>query len=172
MTPQFLWSYLTHFSSVQHFYIPENVRKPLVFWCFQGVQKCNTGLNGLNNRTVSSDTHLETWLNVCSGVKKLSWTFGRFVSALLKSIFMYLYYQYQFFILRVPLSPRAPLRERVFCGNGSRISAADYFREKAQSWMFDQFLNTLLNSILMSLYYQYNYSFFINLFCYFIIPLL
>ena len=129
--------------------------------------------NGLNNRTMSSDMHSGTWLNVCSGVKKLSWTFDRFLSALLKSIFMYLYYQYyQFFILRVPLSPRAPLREGVFCGNGSRISAADYFREKAQSWMFDQFLNALLNSILMSLYYQYNYSFFINLFCYFIIPLL
>ena len=129
--------------------------------------------NGLNNRTMSSDMHSGTWLNVCSGVKKLSWTFDRFLSALLKSIFMYLYYQYyQFFILRVPLSPRAPLREGAFCGNGSRISAADYFREKAQSWMFDQFLNALLNSILMSLYYQYNYSFFINLFCYFIIPLL
>ena len=122
---------------------------------------------------MSSDTHSETWLNVCSGFKKLSWMFDRFVRALLKSIFMYLSYQYhQFFILRVPLSPRAPLREGVFCGNGSRISAADYFREKAQSWMFDQFLNALLNSILMSLYYQYNYSFFINLFCYFIIPLL
>ena len=128
--------------------------------------------NGLNNRTMSSDIHSGTWLNVCSGVKKLSWTFDRFLSALLKSIFMYLYYQYyQFFILRVPLSPRAPLREGAFCGNGSRISAADYFREKAQSWMFDQFLNTL-NSILMSLYYQYNYSFFINLICYFIISLL
>ena len=121
---------------------------------------------------MSSDTHSETWLNVCSGVKKLSWMFDQFVRALLKSIFMYLSYQYhQFFILRVPLSLRAPLREGVFCGNGSRISAADYFREKAQSWMFDQFLNTL-NSILMSLYYQYNYSFFINLICYFIISLL
>ena len=29
--------YLTHFSPVLHFYTPENVRKPSVFWRYLGV---------------------------------------------------------------------------------------------------------------------------------------
>ena len=32
-----IYSSLTHFSPVSHFYTPENVRKPNVFWRFQGV---------------------------------------------------------------------------------------------------------------------------------------
>ena len=30
---------LTNFCGVFHFLSPENIRKPLFFWCFQGVQK-------------------------------------------------------------------------------------------------------------------------------------
>ena len=44
---QVLNSKLIHFSPVSHFYISipsENFRKPMVFSCFQGVQKCEIGL--------------------------------------------------------------------------------------------------------------------------------
>ena len=39
---------LTHFSPVSHFIPSENVRKSLVFWHFQGVKKCDTGLKWVN----------------------------------------------------------------------------------------------------------------------------
>ena len=40
---------LTHFSPVSHFIPSENVRKSLVFWHFQGVKKCDTGLKWVNH---------------------------------------------------------------------------------------------------------------------------
>ena len=38
---------LTHFSPVSHFYTPWKRQKNLVFWRFQGVKKCDTGLKWL-----------------------------------------------------------------------------------------------------------------------------
>ena len=36
--------FLTHFSPVPHFYTPWKRQKTFVFWRFQGIQKCDTGL--------------------------------------------------------------------------------------------------------------------------------
>ena len=39
---------LVHFQQILYFYIPEIVRKPLVFWCFKGVQKWNIGVKWID----------------------------------------------------------------------------------------------------------------------------
>ena len=41
---------LTHFMPLFSFDTLENIRKPKVFWCFQGVSKETSGMNGLTNR--------------------------------------------------------------------------------------------------------------------------
>ena len=50
------------------------------------------------------------------------------------------------------------------------LATFSYFREKAPSCMFDNFLHAF-SSIAMLLYYKFYYSFFMYLFCCFIIPL-
>ena len=43
------WSYLTMFFPMSPFDPYENIRKPLVFWCFQGDQKGTLGRKELIN---------------------------------------------------------------------------------------------------------------------------
>ena len=38
---------------------PENIRKSLVFWCFQGEQKGTLGSKGLNPKPVSTEQVLD-----------------------------------------------------------------------------------------------------------------
>ena len=40
--------YSSHFFPIFPFYTPENIRKPLVFWCFPGVKKGNIGKKWVN----------------------------------------------------------------------------------------------------------------------------
>ena len=93
--------------------------------------------------------------------------FGRFLNVPLQLILMS--FIISIIICFSHLEPRQASEREIFGGNGRRISATDYFREKASSQMFDRFLDALLNSNVMLLYYQYHYSLFICLFCYFII---
>ena len=43
---------LNHFDQCFHFISPENARKPLVFWCFQGIQNWNFGQKRVNTELV------------------------------------------------------------------------------------------------------------------------
>ena len=44
---------LTHFIQCHISIPPGNIRKPLVFWRFQGVWKCDTGLKWVNRAAVN-----------------------------------------------------------------------------------------------------------------------
>ena len=72
-------AFLTHFSSMFHFTPPENVRKPLVFWHFQGVEKWKMGLKWVRERPVKNVSPgsvlwnvLQFW-NVLQISQKNSW---------------------------------------------------------------------------------------------------
>ena len=54
---------LIHFSPVYISIPPENFRKPLVFWRFQGVKKCDTGLKWVNAELNNVSGLLLTSLN-------------------------------------------------------------------------------------------------------------
>ena len=43
-----MW-WLTHLKPMFHFYTPENIRKPEVFWYFQGVSEWKIGLKGVKD---------------------------------------------------------------------------------------------------------------------------
>ena len=49
---EFQQSNLTFFFQIFPFDLPENIRKPLVFWCFQGDQKETLGRKGLSGNCV------------------------------------------------------------------------------------------------------------------------
>ena len=48
-----MWVLLTHFMPLVSLISPENIRKPKVFWCFQGVSKETSGMKLANVRGVA-----------------------------------------------------------------------------------------------------------------------
>ena len=48
-----------------HFLPPENVRKPEVFWCFQGAQEWSTGVKCFKNKLIIKDkVYGSTWMRI------------------------------------------------------------------------------------------------------------
>ena len=62
---------LTLFFPMFHFDPPENIRKPLFFWCFQGDQKRKLGREGLASKT--SQTGFKPAQNQLSNFVKWRW---------------------------------------------------------------------------------------------------